>query len=141
MKNTPRIFFQLLFAACLFTAVSISHAAAPGALESYLKIQDALASDSMDAVAASSLEISKSATSEKIKKAALALSKAADIKSTRLLFKSLSAEMLTSVNHKAPSGLSIVTCEMAHASWLQKAGPVRNPYYGKSMLECGEVQK
>jgi hypothetical protein len=28
---------------------------------------------------------------------------------------------------------------MAKASWLQKVGEARNPYYGKSMLDCGEV--
>lgn len=28
---------------------------------------------------------------------------------------------------------------MAKASWVQKRGKVRNPYYGPKMLDCGEV--
>jgi hypothetical protein len=30
---------------------------------------------------------------------------------------------------------------MAQKSWLQKYGPVKNPYYGASMLTCGEFKK
>ena len=27
------------------------------------------------------------------------------------------------------------------AYWLQDSKEIKNPYYGKSMLECGETQK
>jgi Cu(I)/Ag(I) efflux system membrane fusion protein len=27
------------------------------------------------------------------------------------------------------------------AYWVQKKGSVKNPYFGKSMLTCGEVKK
>jgi hypothetical protein len=38
-----------------------------------------------------------------------------------------------------PKGIDVVFCSMAKGSWLQKRGEVRNPYYGSSMLTCGEV--
>ena len=41
-----------------------------------------------------------------------------------------------------PSGFALAFCSMAHkgegAGWLQKTGPLRNPYYGSAMLECGK---
>jgi hypothetical protein len=30
---------------------------------------------------------------------------------------------------------------MAEADWLQVTPEVRNPYYGSSMLECGEIRR
>ncbi|RYF79677.1 MAG: DUF3347 domain-containing protein, partial [Chitinophagaceae bacterium] len=30
-------------------------------------------------------------------------------------------------------------CPMKNASWLSSAKQIRNPYYGSSMLTCGEV--
>jgi hypothetical protein len=30
---------------------------------------------------------------------------------------------------------------MAEADWLQFDDKTRNPYYGSSMLECGEVRR
>jgi protein SCO1 len=35
----------------------------------------------------------------------------------------------------------IAYCPMVRKSWLQKDGPVANPYYGRAMLECGELTK
>ena len=37
--------------------------------------------------------------------------------------------------------LFVLHCPMAEADWLQLDRTVRNPYYGKSMLECGEVRR
>jgi hypothetical protein len=30
---------------------------------------------------------------------------------------------------------------MVKKSWLQKNGPVKNPYFGKAMPDCGEKKK
>jgi len=38
-------------------------------------------------------------------------------------------------------GVQRMTCPMASAPWLQKGGDTKNPYYGKQMQSCGEVQK
>lgn len=32
-------------------------------------------------------------------------------------------------------------CPMVKAIWLSETKPIKNPYYGKSMLTCGEVQE
>jgi Cu(I)/Ag(I) efflux system membrane fusion protein len=32
-------------------------------------------------------------------------------------------------------------CAMAKANWLQTDKTVKNPYYGESMLKCGEIRK
>ena len=37
----------------------------------------------------------------------------------------------------ATLGLAAYHCPMSHANWLQK-GEVANPYFGASMLRCGE---
>ncbi len=36
------------------------------------------------------------------------------------------------------SGIHVMSCDMYKGRWLQKAGPLRNPYYGDEMLSCGE---
>jgi len=33
----------------------------------------------------------------------------------------------------------VAYCPMADRSWLQPEGPIGNPYYGASMLRCGQV--
>ncbi len=32
-------------------------------------------------------------------------------------------------------------CPMVKAIWLSEAKPIKNPYYGSSMLTCGQVQE
>lgn len=64
-----------------------------------------------------------------------------DVESLRESFKGLSQIYLKNGNKKEASTLSKVHCPMAGASWVQKNGKIANPYYGKSMLECGEFVK
>jgi len=71
-------------------------------------------------------------------KAALALSKTTDIKSAREQFKQLSKSIAPWANASKLDGIDRVWCSMAPGGWLQSSGPIRNPYYGASMLECGE---
>jgi protein SCO1/2 len=37
------------------------------------------------------------------------------------------------------AGVRIGFCPMVRKSWLQMDGPVKNPYYGRRMLACGEL--
>lgn len=32
----------------------------------------------------------------------------------------------------------VAKCQMAKAKWIQTKGGIKNPYNGKSMLECGQ---
>lgn len=126
-------------------------------LKEYLKIHKALSEDSTKGVKAAAKSISKATAkldaksvtgehashyknlSANIKKAAEALSKANDIKKVREAFKELSRPMAMWGTMSKPDGIDVLFCSMAKGSWLQKAGKVLNPYYGKSMLHCGEV--
>ena len=67
--------------------------------------------------------------------------KASDIKTLREQVKPLSLALAKLVQSQPVEGYGIYFCPMADAYWLQKVGAVRNPYYGKSMLTCGELVK
>jgi len=121
-------------------------------VESYLAIQSALAADSIDGVrsaaghvahGAGRLKAKAPAAFERVSKASKVLASAKDLAAARLAFKELSAATID-LNDRGLLGkrdLVAVHCSMAGASWLQTGTAVRNPYYGKSMLACGEVRK
>jgi hypothetical protein len=122
-------------------------------LDKYLKIQDDLASDSFSKIPeaaqqlqSQALELKKAASANqkevalKLGSAAGLLNDAKDIKKAREVFKQLSSAMISWVSTSKPKGIRIASCSMAKAKWVQKDGPIRNPYYGKEMLECGEFE-
>lgn len=132
----------------MLLGVTLAHAKIEGqkkdsamgaALVNYLKIQETLASDSTQGVGELAQAISVQAP--KLKKVSLALAQEKEIKPMREHFKDLSSLMVLWAKVEKPAGVQIVTCSMANGSWLQKTGAVRNPYYGKGMLECGEIEK
>jgi Cu(I)/Ag(I) efflux system membrane fusion protein len=126
-------------------------------LESYLRIGEALSSDSLDGVRKNAESIAKSAKalegasvsgkhaehykdiSANLTKAALALSAAQALPEAREAFKKLSQPMAMWATMSKPKQVDVVYCSMAKASWVQKHGKIRNPYYGPKMLECGEI--
>ncbi|POB13603.1 hypothetical protein C0Z22_10590 [Halobacteriovorax sp. DA5] len=55
-------------------------------------------------------------------------------------FKLLSEIYIKNGKSLENSDLKIVKCPMAKARWIQKGSSVKNPYYGKKMLTCGEVE-
>ncbi|MBF0197149.1 MAG: efflux RND transporter periplasmic adaptor subunit [Planctomycetes bacterium] len=66
-----------------------------------------------------------------------------NIESFREEFKKVSTAvvmMVEKVGHPLKS-LNLMFCSMANAEWLQTDDSVANPYYGASMLRCGEVKK
>jgi membrane fusion protein, copper/silver efflux system len=134
-------------------------AAMTAALPSYLTIQEALAADKIDGVApaAEALATSFAALDPSavtgagapayamIKTegpaAAKRLAAAKDVVGARAEFKAVSKLIAPWAVNARPAGVDLVWCDMAPGGWLQKTGPVRNPYYGASMLECGEKQQ
>lgn len=60
------------------------------------------------------------------------------IEELRTSFKKLSDVYMGHGNKREMNDLQKASCPMAEAKWVQKKGELRNPYYGKSMLECGE---
>ncbi len=121
-------------------------------LEQYYVIQNSLASDSMHGVLPAAQKISKlsgqAAQSDPKSKAQLsALSAAAtglnapDITTARLQFGELS-KRLTAYLQASGAGKNPpyqFFCSMAQKGWLQPDKNTRNPYYGSSMLKCGDL--
>ncbi|HVS03524.1 MAG TPA: hypothetical protein VMT16_12195 [Thermoanaerobaculia bacterium] len=60
-----------------------------------------------------------------------------DLTKLRAGFEELSREMAAWAEVVGVAGVGLYYCPMAKAHWLQAAGPVKNPYYGSSMLACG----
>jgi len=116
-------------------------------VDPYLRIQEALSADSLkgvkDAARAVAFEARKIGPStETIRLAATAFEQASDLPATRVAFRKLGdAIIMYAKATKAPlgPGISVAYCPMQKAYWLQKGTAIRNPFYGKSMLECGRV--
>lgn len=131
-------------AVCL--PVSAAEIPAP-VLESYLKVQTALAGDSLaDAqVAAKALVKQATPLGAALKTAADAagtVAAAADIKAARAAFGTLSDSMLALAGGgTGGAGVRIAYCPMVKKSWLQAGTEIANPYYGSAMLRCGEFKK
>ncbi|MGA9779522.1 MAG: DUF3347 domain-containing protein [Verrucomicrobiia bacterium] len=113
----------------------------------YLKIQASLAKDSMTGVAENADAIARAVqTDAKSLPAAVAteaetLARASDLKPARAAFKPLSDSLIQYLaDHKAKHAFVQVYCPMARASWLQADKNVNNPYMGKAMPDCGEIQ-
>lgn len=113
----------------------------------YLKIHASLAGDSMAGVAenaeaiAQAVRADANALPSETGAEAEAVAKAADLAAAREAFKPLSDSLIHYLaNHKAKGGYVQFYCSMARASWLQADKNVRNPYLGKEMSGCGEIQ-
>lgn len=126
-------------------------------LQRYLRIGNALSTDSMDGVRANAEDIAKLAAAldsasvsgdhavhyknipADLEKAAKAIGKAQGLEKARESFKKLSQPMAMWVGMSKPTGVDVVYCSMVKGSWVQKRGKIRNPYYGARMLGCGEI--
>ena len=106
-------------------------------LNEYVEVQEALAADDFDEARAQLEEFARITDSATQALAARAL-EAPDIATLRVDFKPLSESL---VAHDLPQGFARAYCPMYDngASWVQRDGPVRNPYYGSTMLTCGVV--
>jgi len=145
------------FAALSLFALNPTHAAegkvpAPlqKALNEYSIIQVALAADSLKGVAKASTALAKTVQEDKtnllpkdLEAQALALSKATDLKAARDTFKPLSATLISvlSAQSTKTGRYFKASCPMAGASWIQTEKPIKNPYYGSSMLTCGTIDQ
>lgn len=151
MRST--MLFCILAVAALGMALAVpAPAVIDQALHPYYKIQKSLASDSLTGVAASALEIAKvsrmgvaAQRSGKAELAALAETAAkfnsGSLKTARSSFGDLSDRMIAFVKaSKSPRNPPYqYYCSMVKKNWLQSEKGIRNPYYGASMLTCGEL--
>jgi hypothetical protein len=71
---------------------------------------------------------------------AKSISSTTDLKKQRETFKSLSKSTYDLIKVSNPDQpIYKQYCPMADADWLSKEKAVKNPYYGSSMLTCGNV--
>jgi len=147
MKNIAITLLALL--SMITASQAQDHTALNKVLEQYVKIQAALAADSLEgipeaaaAIAAASKE-NAGALPEATVSQAEAVAKATDIKAARTAFKPLSTTLIAAANaQKSKIGRYFEAfCPMADAAWIQADKKVANPYYGTSMLTCGEIRK
>jgi Cu(I)/Ag(I) efflux system membrane fusion protein len=119
------------------------------AYENYIKIQVALAADSIKGVAEAAQAIAQAVRADADKKLPAAaaeqaekVAKATDIASAREAFKALSKTLIDyrKKNQSLMAQYHEVYCPMADASWLQPDKNVKNPYFGSSMLHCGTIK-
>ena len=123
------------------TAPVAANTAAPsaigGQLEVYVRAQEALAGDSF-AEAKAALDEFVAVADAVTAPLARAAASADDIVMMRERFKPLS-EFLAML--ELPQGFARAYCPMydGGSNWVQRDGPVRNPYYGSTMLTCGVI--
>ncbi|HPF70553.1 MAG TPA: DUF3347 domain-containing protein [Candidatus Krumholzibacteria bacterium] len=164
MRNL--ILASVLVAALAGAAAAAPEAGAPTLFQdismSYLKIQTALAGDSIDGVAAAAQAIGASASAgdeldaaglgvaadkvdaarallPKIAASAGAMAAAKDVKAAREAFVGLSEGVVALRDIAVGERPVVAYCPMAKHEWLQAAGAVANPYYGSGMLRCGSI--
>jgi hypothetical protein len=128
-------------------------------LLAYLALSGALAADEAKRLPEAARSLSESAGKlaaaappgalkdavEQIRKAAAGLPAQA-MEEVRKRFKPLSDSVIKLAERLPPSPrvarkLYVVHCPMVPADWLQADENVANPYYGKSMLDCGSVER
>jgi len=118
-------------------------------LDPYFRIQASLSDDKTEGVTAEAVAIATAAKAMgepgvPIVKAADALAHATDLGAARTAFSQLSDAVIAfseSTKAEVGEGVHSMYCPMANKQWMQKGEKVSNPYYGKSMLTCGEKKK
>ena len=117
-------------------------------VEPYLKIQTALATDSIDEVKANAGNVATAATSlgapaMRIDTAAVELASAADLAGAREKFGALSDAIVAymdGLHITPPGGVRVAFCQMANKPWLQQGSTLANPYHGSAMPTCGSFR-
>src|SRR5438552_5991729 len=99
-------------------------------LTSYEKIHVALAGDDLASAKAAATELSDSGSD---------IAKANSLKDARASFEKLSSRAKTLA--AGQPDYHVFHCPMLKKDWVQTSTTVANPYGGKDMISCGEIQK
>jgi hypothetical protein len=114
-------------------------------VEPYLKIEVALANDTIEEVRANAGNLATAAAAfgapaMKIDMAAVQLAATTDLAGARDRFGALSDAIVTymdGLHLTAPEGVRVAYCPTNARPWLQEGATLSNPYYGASMPVCG----
>ena len=117
-------------------------------IDPYLKVQAALADDTIEGVRANAGAVATAATAlgapaMKIDTAAVQLASATELEDARTKFGVLSEAIdtyMTGLHLVPPDGVKVAFCPMVQKPWLQADATIVNPYYGKGMLTCGSFR-
>jgi hypothetical protein len=99
-------------------------------LTGYDKVHHALASDDLDAAKAAASELGSDGVE---------LAKSSSLKDARAAFEKLSTKAKQIATGQ--SGYYVYHCPMLKKDWVQTSTTTANPYGGKDMVACGEIQK
>ena len=146
-------------------AVTLFRTSLAPVLGAYLAAQQALADDNFESSKASlaalgpaladisaagldhELRMRWAEEARTLEAAHTSIMEASDIEALRLAFEPVSEAILSIVRtagHASEVHLAEAYCPMAFndagASWLQAQGEIANPYFGASMLRCGELR-
>jgi hypothetical protein len=151
------ILSALIFCLAIFSAkanINTENTKLTQLLHSYYEIKDALAADNAELASAKATEFVKTANSIDYKvisegnitvlvKDAGKISETKDIIKQRKSFVNLSENMfvLAKTMKLADETIYRQYCPMKKTYWLSKEEKIKNPYYGKTMLGCGEVKE
>ena len=116
-------------------------------IKSDSKLTSAKAKNLLNAISAVKMDKLKSTehtawmkVMKKLSADAKSISVTTDLKKQRETFKSLSKNTYDLIKvSKSDVAVYKQYCPMADADWLSKEKAVKNPYYGSSMLTCGNV--
>lgn len=131
------------------TAKAVFPKPVQSAFDSYIKVQEALAKDSLEGVSSAAASIAKAVQGDSMRmlplsasRQAEALASAKSLDEARAAFKTLSESLIQVVKDQKPAvGVyHVAYCPMAKASWFQTGSTVVNPYMGKSMVHCGQFK-
>lgn len=114
-------------------------------LSDYLKLKDALVADDLVTAKKVAYTMASNVSAiEILKKEVNLIQSAKKIEIARKSFQMISVALIELANNaEYPETLYVQFCPMADnnkgASWLSLSDEIRNPYFGASMLNCGEV--
>ncbi|SDR09390.1 Protein of unknown function [Chryseobacterium soldanellicola] len=142
-----------LFTIISFSAQSKKDAQVSKLYQNYIAIKSALASDDADKTSKAATEFIKTASAidykvvsegnlNTLKKDATVISDSRTITAQRETFFNLSDNMIALAKEfkLSDNPVYVQYCPMADGSWLSDEKKIINPYYGSSMLSCGNVK-
>jgi hypothetical protein len=154
MKLSKLYFLAIAFVLCVST-VSAQDKAVNGVLTAYFTLKNDLVADNpatakthatelaaaIKAVPADKIPAEQQAVWKKIQVSATRIGEAKDIDVQRDYFAILSDNMIAMTKALKVNAESVYQqyCPMKKVNWLSEAAAIKNPYYGKMMLTCGQV--
>ena len=99
-------------------------------LGAYDKVHHALAADDLNGAKSAAGELGSDGAD---------LTKSTSLKNARTAFEKLSAKAKQLA--AGQSGYHIYHCPMLNKDWVQTSTETMNPYGGKGMISCGDIQK